>query len=93
MIDCNYNAIQKIVEITYQDVAAKLTDEHFLQERAILTPKNETVHQKNDHILNLIPTKERIYFSSDSICRNSTNFGDDDALYPIEFFNSLKFGG
>ena len=47
----------------------------------------------NDYILDLIPTEERIYFSSDSICRSSTNSDDDDVLYPIEFVNLLKFAG
>uniref|UniRef100_A0A6I9QLU8 ATP-dependent DNA helicase n=1 Tax=Elaeis guineensis var. tenera TaxID=51953 RepID=A0A6I9QLU8_ELAGV len=51
MMDRNCNAIQKIIEFTYQDVATKLID------------------------------------------KNSTNSGDDDALYPIEFLNSLKFAG
>ena len=51
------------------------------------------VHKINDHILDQISAEERIYSNSDSICKNSINSGDDDALYPIGFLNSLKFTG
>ncbi|ESR49566.1 hypothetical protein CICLE_v10033686mg [Citrus x clementina] len=63
----------------------------YLKERAILTPKNEMVHELNEMIMNIIPGQGRTYFSSDNIGKASKNTNDEDVLYPTEFLNSLKF--
>ena len=39
----------------------------------------------------LIPIEEKLYFSSDIICKISINVIAKDVLYPVKFLNSLKF--
>ena len=49
------------------------------------------VDEINMHILSLIPTEEKVYLSSDTICKISIDATVEDVLYPTEFFSSLKF--
>ncbi|ESR46081.1 hypothetical protein CICLE_v10003171mg, partial [Citrus x clementina] len=81
------------VDTIYPSILHNYSDPTYLKERAILTPKNEMVHELNEMIMNIIPGQGRTYFSSDSICKASANTNDEDVLYPTEFLNSLKFNG
>jgi ATP-dependent DNA helicase PIF1 len=63
----------------------------FLEERAILCPRNETVDQINEYIMNQIQGEEVTYLRCDSVCNASTN--DMEHMYPTEFLNTLKFSG
>ncbi|KAH0735831.1 hypothetical protein KY285_011538 [Solanum tuberosum] len=85
--------IGSIVEAVYPSLLQKYNDPTYLQERAILTPKNEMVHELNDTIMQMIPGEGRTYFSSDNVCKASVNTNDEDLLYPTEFLNSLRFPG
>ncbi|KAL9440720.1 hypothetical protein AB3S75_019395 [Citrus x aurantiifolia] len=87
------NLMKSIVDTIYPSIRHNYSDPAYLKERAILTPKNEMVHELNEMIMNIIPGQGRTYFSSDSICKASANTNDEDVLYPIEFLNSLKFNG
>ncbi|KAL9411119.1 hypothetical protein AB3S75_044830 [Citrus x aurantiifolia] len=87
------NLMKSIVDTIYPSIRHNYSDPAYLKERAILTPKNETVHELNEMIMNIIPGQGRTYFSSDSICKASANTNDEDVLYPTEFLNSLKFNG
>ena len=58
IISQNCNAIPKIVECTYPDLKNKIIDEKYLQKRAILTPKYETVHEINDYMMDHVLAKE-----------------------------------
>ena len=66
-------------------LAQNYTDIHWLSERAILAPTNESVYFINDNLLKLIPTQERHYISIDTIVEI-----DDAVNYPTEFLNSLN---
>ncbi|XP_049400044.1 uncharacterized protein LOC125864171 [Solanum stenotomum] len=83
--------IGSIVEAVYPSLLQKYNDPTYLQERAILTPKNEMVHELNDTIMQMIPGEGRTYFSSDNVCKASVNTNDEDLLYPIEILNNLRF--
>jgi hypothetical protein len=63
----------------------------FLEERAILCPRNDTVQEINDYIMDKLCGEEMVYRSCDSVCTASTN--RLDKLYPTEFLNTLKFSG
>jgi ATP-dependent DNA helicase PIF1 len=69
----------------------KYTDAKYLEDRAILAPTNDVVHDINDYMIDLINADEETYLSADSICKASSNIQDQDIMYPIEFLNSLKF--
>ncbi|XP_062093540.1 uncharacterized protein LOC133799547 [Humulus lupulus] len=85
--------MKSIVEAIYPSLLHKYNDPAYLKERAILTPKNEMVHELNEMIMNMIQGEGRTYFSSDNICKASVNANDEDLLYPPEFLHSLKFNG
>ncbi|ESR61324.1 hypothetical protein CICLE_v10017725mg [Citrus x clementina] len=87
------NLMKSIVNTIYPSIQHNYSDPAYLKERAILTPKNEMVHELNEMIMNIIHGQGRTYFSSDSICKASANTNDEDVLYPTEFLNSLKFNG
>ncbi|KAK1395111.1 ATP-dependent DNA helicase [Heracleum sosnowskyi] len=85
--------MKSIVEAIYPSLLKNYNDPAYLTERAILTPKNEVVHDLNDIIMNVIPGESRTYLSSDSICKESMKTDQNELLYPAEFLNSLKFNG
>ncbi|XP_074323829.1 uncharacterized protein LOC141660738 [Apium graveolens] len=59
--------MQDIVNEVYRLLLESYEDPTYLKERAILTPKNETVHELNDFLMNMIPREERTYLSYDSV--------------------------
>ncbi|XP_062118381.1 uncharacterized protein LOC133831999 [Humulus lupulus] len=65
--------MKSIVEAIYPSLLHKYNNPTYLKERAILTPKNEIVHELNEMIMNIILGEGRTYFSSDSICKASVN--------------------
>ncbi|XP_049387184.1 uncharacterized protein LOC125851434 [Solanum stenotomum] len=89
----SHNQIESIVEAVYLSLLQNYNDPSYLKERAILTPKNEMVHELNEKILKLIPGEGRTYYSSDNVCKASVNTNKEDILYPTEFLNNLRFPG
>ncbi|KAJ1273706.1 hypothetical protein BS78_05G005300 [Paspalum vaginatum] len=82
-----------IVESTYPNLLSNYKEAKFLEERAILCPRNETVDEINEYIMSQIEGDEVIYRSSDTVRKETTNSGSMDQMYPTEFLNSLKFPG
>lgn len=91
--DPREDPMKSIVQAIYPSLIQNYNNPAYLTERAILTPKNEVVHELNDIIMNMIPGESRTYLSSDSICKASMKTDQNDLLYPAEFLNSLKFNG
>ncbi|XP_074377793.1 uncharacterized protein LOC141719321 [Apium graveolens] len=63
------NPMEGIVGEVYPSLLENYKDIAYIKERAILTPKNETVHELNDFLMNMIPGEGRTYLSSDSVCK------------------------
>ncbi|KAJ1257558.1 hypothetical protein BS78_10G005300 [Paspalum vaginatum] len=82
-----------IVGSTYPNLLSNYKEAKFLEERAILCPRNETVDEINEYIMSQIEGDEVIYRSSDTVRKETTNSGSMDQMYPTEFLNSLKFPG
>ncbi|XP_063936287.1 uncharacterized protein LOC108226331 [Daucus carota subsp. sativus] len=85
--------MKAIIQAIYPSLLQKYNDPEYLTERAILTPKNETVHELNEMIMSTIPGESRTYLSSDSICKASMKTEHNDQLCTSEFLHSLKFPG
>ncbi|XP_074377792.1 uncharacterized protein LOC141719320 [Apium graveolens] len=66
------NPMEGIVGEVYLSLLENYMDIAYIKERAILTPKNETVHELNDFLMNMIPGEGRTYLSSDSVCKEGT---------------------
>ncbi|KAK3020455.1 hypothetical protein RJ639_047579, partial [Escallonia herrerae] len=65
--------VQDIVNATYPNFAERYRDQEYLCSRAILTPNNESVDMINSYVLSTMPGDIKIYKSSDTICKASTN--------------------
>ncbi|CAI0552758.1 unnamed protein product [Linum tenue] len=86
-------SIEPVVNFVFHGLLEAYRSVSFLKSRAIVTPTNETVSAINASILSCIPEETKNYYSTDSLCAESTDNSDLDTLYPIEFLNSLSFNG
>ncbi|XP_056688054.1 uncharacterized protein [Spinacia oleracea] len=85
------NPIAVIVDSIYPSVLENLDDPKFFQDRAILAPTNECVEEVNEQLLSMISGEEKIYLSSDSICK--ADIQGNQELYTPDFLNSIKCSG
>ena len=93
LIKASDTPIEQIVAVTYPDFTIRQTDDMYLKERAILTPKNDDADAINEYMFKQLQGKTVTYNSSDEICKASTDNLEQHDLYPIEFLNSLNFQG
>ncbi|GJZ19961.1 ATP-dependent DNA helicase PIF1-like protein [Tanacetum coccineum] len=85
--------IQQIVTKTYPDFTSRQTDDEYLKERAILTPRNYDAKAINEFMFKQLSREPVTHYSADEICKASMDNIDQHQLYPIEFLNSLNFPG
>ena len=83
--------IERLAADVYPNLETSYHDRNYIMKRAILTPKNDTVHQLNMLLMEKIPGEAKEYLSSDSIEMDGEPDETTDLLYPTEFLNSLKF--
>ncbi|OMO88270.1 DNA helicase PIF1, ATP-dependent [Corchorus olitorius] len=93
LVRCEGNPIDAIFRAVYQNFEANYYTISFLQERAIITPYNETVTAINAYALGLIPGCTRTYYSCDSLCKSSQGSYNNDLLHSPELLNSLRLPG
>lgn len=55
MLHGDFDLKKATVETIYPDLLDKCKDQYYLEERAILTTKNETVDEINDFIIEILP--------------------------------------
>ena len=82
---------EAIVKSTYPDLLNNYQQRKFLEERAILCPRNEMVNQINEYIMSQIKGEEVTYLSCDSVCTTTTK--GMEHMYTKEFHNTLKLPG
>ncbi|XP_057791048.1 uncharacterized protein LOC131008171 [Salvia miltiorrhiza] len=87
------NPIAAIVENTYNDVMNNAFDPEMFKNRAILAPTNEMVDTINDYVMSLMSSKERVYLSSDSICKEDGQVDLDEHVFSVEYLNTIKCSG
>ncbi|XP_057790946.1 uncharacterized protein LOC131008062 [Salvia miltiorrhiza] len=87
------NPIAAIVENTYNDVMNNAFDPEMFKNRAILAPTNEIVDTINDYVMSLMSTKERVYLSSDSICKEDGQMDLDEQVFSVEYLNTIRCSG
>ncbi|EER98662.2 hypothetical protein SORBI_3002G160500, partial [Sorghum bicolor] len=85
--------IDNIIRSTYPNLDTLYSNPDYLRERAIISPKNDTIDEINNRVLSLIPGHEKVYLTSDSLVETSKGHSNSDLLYPVEFLNSLQFKG
>ena len=80
-------SIRILIEHVFPDLESKWTSAAYMRERAILSTRNEHVDSLNALMIDKFPSKEKVYYSHDSI--------DDDSHnnYPLDFLNSITPNG
>ncbi|OMO50053.1 DNA helicase PIF1, ATP-dependent [Corchorus olitorius] len=63
------------------------------EERAIITPYNDTAAFVNAYALGLVPGPTRTYYSYDALCKSSQGSYSNDLLHSPEMLNSLRLPG
>ncbi|GKB41381.1 ATP-dependent DNA helicase PIF1-like protein [Tanacetum coccineum] len=87
------STIQQIVSDTYPNFTTRQTDNEYLKERAILTPKNDDADAINEYMFKKLGDAVMTCNSAAEICKTSTDTIDQQQLYLVEFLNSLNFPG
>ena len=87
------NPIATIVETVYPSFTGVTNPQQYFQERAILAPTHDVVRQVNDYMLSQLPGEEKVYLSSDSICKSEDNGADHGPVYSVEYLNSIQCSG
>ena len=93
LINVSDNPIKAIVESTYPNILKNINVLNYFQERVILAPTLLNVDIVNEYVLSIISKEERIYFSSNNVCRADTNIDSMDDLYTIKYLNSVRMSG
>ncbi|XP_048446052.1 uncharacterized protein LOC125479931 [Pyrus x bretschneideri] len=92
-IDFEDNLIENMVLAVYTDFQRNFHDVSYLKERAIVTPRNNTMTEINDFMLTKVPGKNRTYLSFDYVSSSTENVENLNILYPLEFLNQLDLPG
>jgi ATP-dependent DNA helicase PIF1 len=93
MLQRGKNVKEEIVQNIYPNLLQRYRERDFLEERAILCARNETVREINEHIMTQIQGEEVIYRSLDTVCKTTTSNSRVENMCPTEFLNNLKFPG
>ncbi|GJZ41551.1 ATP-dependent DNA helicase PIF1-like protein [Tanacetum coccineum] len=75
--------IEQIVLETYLDFTTRQTDESYLKERAILTPRNDDADAINEFIFKKLAGVSMTYNSADEIYKASIDTADQHHLYQL----------
>ncbi|XP_012846845.1 PREDICTED: uncharacterized protein LOC105966812 [Erythranthe guttata] len=93
LIGDSEDPFRDLLEFIYPDLLSNMYDPDYFQGRAILAPTNECVESVNDHLMSLIPREEKVYLSSDSMCRDEQTMEDNAGIYSTEFLNTIRCSG
>ncbi|GFQ01835.1 retrovirus-related pol polyprotein from transposon tnt 1-94 [Phtheirospermum japonicum] len=82
--------VAAIVESTYPSLLQNFGNQLFFEERAILAPTNSIVETVNEYVMSILPGDERVYLSSDTICKTYINGEVEHQVYSTDFLNTIK---
>lgn len=94
LIKVESDHISSIANNICSNLLDNLNNSSYFQDRVILAPTLKDVDSVNEYMLYLIHRDEKVYLSSDSICKADVDVVDRiDNLYALEFFNSVRLFG
>ncbi|GJT56209.1 ATP-dependent DNA helicase PIF1-like protein [Tanacetum coccineum] len=93
LLNYGIHLLNRLCQETCPDFTTSQTDDKYLKERAILTPRNDDADAINDYMFKKLGGESVTYNSAHEICKASMNTLDQHNLYPVEFLNSLNFPG
>ncbi|KAF8109061.1 hypothetical protein N665_0103s0016 [Sinapis alba] len=85
--------LNQVVETAYGDLTKQKAFDSSFTNKAILTPRNETVDEINAYTISHTDGVSKEYFSSNSFEISDTQSEQNDTLYAVEYLNSLDFPG
>jgi ATP-dependent DNA helicase PIF1 len=89
---CNPNTLEKLIMETYPNIHLANRSNQYFMERTILCCKNDDVDSINKTILEIMPGREKVLPSADSVDVANQN-QDGYQPYPVEYLNSLTASG
>ncbi|XP_077251242.1 uncharacterized protein LOC143890438 [Tasmannia lanceolata] len=92
ILDNNTGVGQLISEI-YPNLTSNLDDDTYLEQRAILAPKNDDVDHINTIMSKILPVSSRTYLSADAAVNKDTRSSSTDFMTTPEYLHSLNFPG
>lgn len=84
---------EDLVQFVYPNILDNISHPSFFEEKAILAPTNDIVEYVNNYILSQLPTQEKVYLSSDSICTEDTTLDNNGEVFSTEFLNTISCSG
>ncbi|XP_012853867.1 PREDICTED: uncharacterized protein LOC105973392 [Erythranthe guttata] len=93
LIGDSEDLFRDLLNFFYPDLLSNMYDPDYFQGREILAPTNECVESVNDHLISLLPGEEKVYLSSDSMCRDEQTTEDNAEIYSTEFLNTIRCSG
>uniref|UniRef100_A0A0D3A3Y7 ATP-dependent DNA helicase n=1 Tax=Brassica oleracea var. oleracea TaxID=109376 RepID=A0A0D3A3Y7_BRAOL len=84
------DSLKEVVDAAYGDISKLTNPQTSCTDKAILTPRNETVDEINAYTISQTDGVSRDYFSSDSFEISDTRSKHNETLYSIEYLNSLS---
>ncbi|XP_056845361.1 uncharacterized protein LOC108807528 [Raphanus sativus] len=85
--------LKEVVDAAYGGGNTITSSQSYYTDRAILTPRNETVDEINAYRISHTDGESRDYYSFDSFEISETKSDQNETLYPVEYLNSLEFSG
>ncbi|KEH17658.1 PIF1-like helicase [Medicago truncatula] len=70
LISDTTNSLMSLIDFVYPDLNDIIGDPLFFQEKGILAPTLDSVEHVNEYMMSVIPSEEKEYLSSDSVCRS-----------------------
>ena len=80
--------IDELVAFVFGELSSNFNNASWVSSRAILCPRNELVDAMNNHVLDLFPGEVVTCLSVDSVAEI-----EQQAVYPVEYLNSLNVSG
>ncbi|GJR86147.1 ARID DNA-binding domain-containing protein [Tanacetum coccineum] len=85
--------VGSVIKEVYDDWEQNMFDPTYFQDRAILAPTHEQVDKVNNRMMAMLPGREKVCYSSDTVTDVDIDFNYSEALYTIEFLNSIRMSG
>ncbi|XP_048591443.1 uncharacterized protein LOC125576114 [Brassica napus] len=85
--------LKEVVDAAYGQISSPMNSKTSYTDKAILTPRNETVDEINAYTISRTDGVSRDYYSSDSFELSDTSSDQNETLYSIEYLNSLEYSG
>ncbi|XP_013589125.1 PREDICTED: ATP-dependent DNA helicase pif1-like [Brassica oleracea var. oleracea] len=86
-------SLKQVIDVAYGDVNQIEASQSSYTDKAILTPRNDTVNEINAYTISKTGGESKDYYSYDSFEVSETQSNQNDTLYAIEYLNSMEFPG